>query len=446
MSRTILINNVYSYRNKGDSAIIEAMMSYIREVAPDSRIVLLSNFSSENRPYYAACNAESAPHLWDIPMDDAKLRRLVRAVKAMLGIGFGAMHLPGANSQTMKLYRQCDAVIDAGGGSLYSSNRHKFSLGLYQHLFNLWFGKKIGKSVLIAPQSIGPFNSDRERNSTAHLLRMLDCVMIREKISSSFLREYNVPHVLVPDIAFLGNFVIPASQAAKHYTALLPDKQQMRVGVTVLDWRWAKPGLSNNDEGEKQISRYLDAISSALISVAKTTQLHVSIFPQVTAGYGDTDLGISQRLMKMIEGHVTTVKVAEGDWTPSDLCHMYGEMDAFVASRMHSAIFAITRGVPTLALAYQPKTIGTFELLNLGQYAKDCMKVTGEEIASHLHAVVNDRAGERTKFTAAAAEAKALVKASLDRNWKPILTGEAVPEAQVKAESQVKWAAQVPTA
>lgn len=78
MSRNILINNVYSYRNKGDSAIIEAMMAYVREVCPSARITLLSNFWRENTEYYKARGTDGAPHLWDIPMDDAKLRRAVR--------------------------------------------------------------------------------------------------------------------------------------------------------------------------------------------------------------------------------------------------------------------------------------------------------------------------------------------------------------------------------
>src|ERR1700722_5981108 len=142
MPRTILINNVYSYRNKGDSAIIEAMMAYVRGVSPGARIVLLSNFWKENQEYYTSPDTECAPHLWDIPMDDAKLRRAFRAIKAMVSLGLQIAHVPGINSQTMNLYRQADLLLDAGGGSLYSSNRHRVSLGLYQHLFNLWYGKK----------------------------------------------------------------------------------------------------------------------------------------------------------------------------------------------------------------------------------------------------------------------------------------------------------------
>jgi colanic acid/amylovoran biosynthesis protein len=104
-------------------------------------------------------------------------------------------------------------------------------------------------------------------------------------------------------------------------------------------------------------------------------------------------------------------------------------MDAFLASRMHSAIFAISRGIPTMALAYQPKTIGTFELLGLGEYVREVQDVTGQEIADHLLRVVNHYDQEKAKFVSAAATARARVLACLDRTWKPLLTGAPVGES-----------------
>lgn len=337
----------------------------------------------------------------------------------------------------MDLYRNADVLFDAGGGSLYSTNKHRFSLGLYQHLFNLWFAKKIGKPVVLAPQSLGPFNSDRESSATVSVLRKLDCVMIRERISQKFLQDRNVDHVLVPDIAFLGNFMKAPSELALKHRAALPKENLFRVGVTVLDWRWAKAGVTTEEEGENRINRYLSAIAFGLLKLNETTPLHVSIFPQVTASFGDTDTGVSNRLAEMLRGKIASVSVASDDLTPSDLCNLYGDMDAFVASRMHSAIFAITRGVPTLALAYQPKTLGTFELLGLGGYVKDVMDVTGQEILNHLQNLVVNYNQEKAKFVAAAADARDKVKASLDRTWKPLLADQPLrtPAARSLRES-----------
>jgi colanic acid/amylovoran biosynthesis protein len=425
MSRTILINNVYSYLEKGDTAIVEAMMGYVREVCPGARIVLLSNFWQENEEYYAKAGAEVGPHAWDIPMDDAKLRRAFTAVKTLASLGLQTMRIPGLNTRTMDLYRKADAVFDVGGGSLYSSNKHRFSLGLYQHLFNLWFAKKLGKPVIIAPQSLGPFNGKRDASLTAGVLRKLDCVMIRERFSAEFLSERGVNHVLVPDIAFLDNFVKPPSAEATRYRESLPNKDKFfRVGVTVMDWRFAKAGMMHSAEGETRLSNYLNAIAFGLQKLNEMRPVHVSIVPQVIVGFGDNDLSVSRRLASMLEGKVASQSIADGDLTASDLCNIYGDMHAFVASRMHSAIFAVNRGVPTMALAYQPKTIGTFELLGLSDYTNEVMEVTGEDIAACLTKVATNYDVEKARFVAAAADAKAKLRAGLDRAWKPILSAE----------------------
>ena len=66
----VLVNNVYSHQNPGDSAIVEAIGRYVLEVDPGARIYFLSQFWRENDAHYRALGIASAPQLWDIPMDD----------------------------------------------------------------------------------------------------------------------------------------------------------------------------------------------------------------------------------------------------------------------------------------------------------------------------------------------------------------------------------------
>ena len=44
----VLVNNVYSHRNPGDSAIVEAIGRYVQEVDPGARVIFLSQFWQEN--------------------------------------------------------------------------------------------------------------------------------------------------------------------------------------------------------------------------------------------------------------------------------------------------------------------------------------------------------------------------------------------------------------
>jgi colanic acid/amylovoran biosynthesis protein len=44
-------------------------------------------------------------------------------------------------------------------------------------------------------------------------------------------------------------------------------------------------------------------------------------------------------------------------------------MDFFVATRLHSAIFAMSVGVPVLCIGYLPKSEGVLKMMNLTEYA-----------------------------------------------------------------------------
>jgi hypothetical protein len=62
--------------------------------------------------------------------------------------------------------------------------------------------------------------------------------------------------------------------------------------------------------------------------------------------------------------------------------------------------------------------------LGLGDYTGEVMDVTGDQIAKCLMNVATHYDVEKARFVAAAAEAKAKLKAGLDRAWKPILSAE----------------------
>jgi colanic acid/amylovoran biosynthesis protein len=50
-------------------------------------------------------------------------------------------------------------------------------------------------------------------------------------------------------------------------------------------------------------------------------------------------------------------------------------MDFFVATRLHSAIYALKAGVPVVAVAYEPKTIGIFKDLDLSEFVLDIRSI-----------------------------------------------------------------------
>ncbi len=433
----VLVNNVYSHQNPGDSAIVEAIGRYVLEVDPGARVYFLSQFWRENEDYYGALGIRSAPPLWDIPMDDNKVRRLGTSVLSM-GALLGRLRetrrdqpavaptenevsLEGifrdAAGDTLPLYQDATLIIDAGGGSLFSSNRYRFYLGLYQHLFNLWIGKRLGKPVIAAPQSIGPLHRPHDLAAVRSVLGALDVVMIREPISARLVRSLGVPFHQVHDAAFLGNYLGAPSPAV--------DEKLVRrtgdgpnVGVTVLDWGWTMraPGRS-----APAMDAYLRKLAMAL---ARLGAGRVHIYPHVTASHGDSDLDASIKLHHLLQlsGTEAVLHDMEG-CSLSDRCHLYGQMDVFIGSRMHSCIIAMLQGVPTVGLAYQPKTRGVFQWLGLERFALDIRTFSVDQLHHLLGLVAADPVGQRDTFAAAAETARREVRLGFDQLIRPWLAG-----------------------
>ncbi|GIV62058.1 MAG: polysaccharide pyruvyl transferase [Rhodothermaceae bacterium] len=423
MGKTILINNVYSFRNRGDSAIVESMVSYVRSRCPSANIYLLSQFWEENAEYYLNMGCSSRPLLWDIPMCDEKGKRLVCASKSLISVLWQIMRGKGAdkdgfhdhmNSSTLSLYEKADLVLDAGGGSLFSSNKYFFYLGLYQHLFNLWIAKKMGKPVIVAPQSIGPLFRVHDLKLSMFVLREMDEIMVRERFSSLLLEKEKINHHLVPDIAFIGGFVGDPSDEVSDQIRRIDDTY-FNVGVTVLDWRWAFEGYRGHSE---IIESYLRKIAESLSICSNMYRMKVWVIPQVTAGFGDSDYGVSMRLKDIINSNYAGVEVEVVETNavnPSDLSHLYSKMDVMIGSRMHSCILSIVQGVPTIGLAYQPKTIGTYELLGLSGYCFDVRYFDVIDLVNKLNFVIQNRAEERDRFCDVAKWAKNKVEEMLDK-------------------------------
>ncbi len=374
-SPLFLINSVYSYKNRGDSAIVEATGRYIQSICPSAQIGLLSSYWKENEHYYESLGWSSLPLIWDIPLNENKRRRLLNSIPSFLSLISSPIKCLPRTNPIVKFYHDATAIIDVGGGTLFSSKKYRLQLSFYQHLLSLWVARVYGKPVIISPQSIGPFYYSLDKLAARLVLSKLTTVMAREPITSNLLSSMGVKHLLVPDIAFLGNFIISPSESVQHIIAKLRRERQSRlcIGVTVLDWQWAKLG-SDSDS----IKHYLEQLCTALEMLAKVSDLQVCIFQQVARGVDHDDSVVSTDFASLLQNRFANTNSVVYDardetsgLSPSDLSHIYGAMDLFIASRLHSAIFSLLQGIPSISLAYQPKARGTYEMLGLYDWVFD---------------------------------------------------------------------------
>lgn len=385
----VLIVNAYSARNRGDAAIVVAMIKYLQDMYPNINIRVMSSYYIENESIYRKYGAESVPAVWLIRSGDSVFYRYGHGLRMLLTA------ILNPRSKRFQAYKDADIILGAGGGYLYSSRRGPLGVGLLCSLFHYWLGKHLGKMVVGFPQSVGPLRYRFDRWLTGAVLRGVELFIARERESSKLLHRLGVNCFREePDVAF---YLARSSHAPAVNKD--SDRQVIRMGVTVLDWRFAVPNSSWSD-----VEQYLNKLSSAIRSVKESIpSLVVSVFPQVDVGGKDSDVDVSRCLVDLLgDGIAECVSIPE-ECGPDELINLYGMMDLFVASRMHSAILALNSGIPVVALSYQPKTRGTFELLGLGAYVLDADKFQSSMLVQLLLDAVNPSTAQ---FQCAAEKAK----------------------------------------
>src|SRR5699024_2360114 len=104
---------------------------------------------------------------------------------------------------TYKKFEEIDFLVVKGGGFLHTYNRLSDLYYLYYSLYNLVLAQRLGKKILIMPNSYGPFMGKLEKKIIKKVIQKCDLIYSRESISKEYLSKYINKEVrLSPDLGF----------------------------------------------------------------------------------------------------------------------------------------------------------------------------------------------------------------------------------------------------
>lgn len=204
-------------------------------------------------------------------------------------------------------------------------------------------------------------------------------VLIRDAVSMEVWKGWRVPRVrgfLVPDLA-LGR---PPETCRAEALALLQShgagEEQGRpwLGVTLMNWGTINRTFLRQDE-------YEEAVAAAVRDFVTRTGGQAFLFVQVHGpSFGQDDAVPARRVRQRLADLGDRV-VLVGKWVaPTLLRAAYGKMDLFLGTRLHSNLFALTEGVPVVAIGYQYKTRGIMRMLGLEEYVVEIDAIAAETL------------------------------------------------------------------
>jgi len=391
----ILLLNVHSFRNAGDAALALVTAGQLQASFPGCELTLamddpashfgdgeaigslstwLKTTREDNRPRWNKANL-----FWLIPATLAPVMAYRLFGKPVFAIT--PTHLRGL----LQAYLDASLVVSMPGGFLYHSGSG-ISLALAAYTIALAWAA--GKPFYIFPQSIGPLHYGWEKALIRWLLRRARVVMVREPVSVKHLAECGLAPAdvrLLPDPAFCFP-AAPAQQAGQWLQAqgVDPERDRPFLGITMINWGAQNPKFDLQE-------RYEQAVTAAARHFIERYGGRVFFIPQVWGPFASQDDRIpARRAAARLAGLSQHVVQVDEPVTPALLKAIYGQMDAFIGTRMHSNIFALSEGVPVIAIGYQHKTLGIAQMAGMGEWVMDIRQVDERTLVECL-----DRLWER---------------------------------------------------
>lgn len=340
----VILGGYYGFGNMGDDSLLQLVIERLREVCPDAGITVLSK----------------------TPRETAKT--------------FGTRSVNRFN--LLALYREMRhaKVLIYGGGSILQTNSS--SRSLFYYVFVMKLAKRMGLSVMLWGNGIGPITGERNVRRAREALADVDVITLREQSSLAELADLGAEAsraLVTADPAF-------ALKAAdeKWVTHIMErmgiDPKGGYFAVAPRKWNRACP-----DFEEK----------CALICAYVKEKYSLS--PLYIAMQPSRDRALCERLNQRVEGAILP------ELSAGELLGVIGRTRLAIAMRLHGLIYAISSGVPAVGLSYDPKIDAMLDMAGL-PYRADVRELDFDAVCAMVDEII--RKSEELSVSLLASAAK----------------------------------------
>ncbi len=390
-----VITNAFGPQNRGDHELLQKLMGIVEDnVDLRDKISIHTTYPSESTkafdgrhrfvksPFYKPRSvSELIALFWD---------GFIWVISSYLP--FLSWALTAARKERFREIISADMVLMCPGGYLYSNG-----LSFYVNLINVLPVRLSRGKRIISPMSVGPFLTRFDWFVAKYILSQFDAVHVRESYSFGLVSGMGLAATFTPDLAWYeeDSSVSEDLAWAGHF-----------VG-TVIDWTY--PFSSNPEEMRERYQNELLDAARVLSDAAGGRPL--ILYNQVGAGDGSSDdERLIERLVDMADGRIVFDNTAVN---PEILRARLNSCEGVLASRFHSALFAMQAGCPFVSIAYQPKAEYILKDLGLSEYFRSIDLFDGREVA-HLLIEVS---GKRKEFASKIAAKRRGAAAMIDESF-----------------------------
>ena len=375
----------HSSQNIGDRAILESTIDRLRNVAENTEFVIVANYPEE--PYFNSLNVVVEPSPWVHVGRTESQPFFCQIYRFLFGIFWAFISklfllnkrglpsfIPHHWRSLFQTYLDADIIIGSGGNQFYSSGRFGWPFPL--NAMSVWLAHLFQKPLFILPQSIGPLKRTWERYLLASLYRKNRLTFLRDNRSLQLAKTLDLCENVfyAPDLAFRSIDFEP-SKAICELRQYGFNESKNKIGMTII----APMGFALN---KNEVENYYSTLKGLIERMIQTINCEVYLFRQVS---GPTDLENDGLVNEIIASRIKSpekesVHVVNREYSTDLMMALYGQMDLFVASRLHSGIFALCGRRPTVFIGYLSKTMGVLEALGLETWGLELQNINHENV------------------------------------------------------------------
>lgn len=331
----VVLSGYYGYHNVGDEAILQSIISSLRDQDPNVDIVVLSNDIEYTKKTYKV----NAINRWNV----------------------------------LQIYNELiksDGLI-SGGGSLLQDATSNRPIMYYTAIMKL--ARLAKKPVFIYAQGVGPISNDTNKKKTKKAFDKADYITLRDEESMDLVKSFGVSKSIdiVPDPVMGFDISGFESSLCTKYDDL------EYVTISVRDWDKAK-------------THFLEKIAKACDIIADNG-IKVVFVPF----HGEHDQKTSQRVSDMMKNECE-IFAYDASIEEKILCIKKSKL--MIGMRLHALIFAASVNTPMIGISYDPKIDSFLKLVNqpcIGSVDEDW---SYEKLASESMSILKNHGVEQREL------------------------------------------------
>jgi polysaccharide pyruvyl transferase WcaK-like protein len=232
------------------------------------------------------------------------------------------------------------------------------------------------KTIIVFPNSIGPFRSFAGRFLGKLIFSNTNLLLLRERYSLEWVRKLGLktPTIVTSDIALLNDMEKPRST-----TQGKDDKPLLAVC----------PGIYAAALSQTQQNNYIDAHVKALDKFIDEYGVKVIFLPFEITGRKNDDYSFCESIMEKMRNSAFAEIVKTKNL--EDFYARVSQTELMLSSRMHPTVIASSCRVPVVVITYDYKQLGLMEQLDLASYVVDINAVKYENLISTMEKAWKNR-------------------------------------------------------